>query len=67
MGVARWTVARALLSSSKSEYGVRLPLPGVPEAELRPGQRLTVRSFLEPVGDSRFKSENVRFGSQADI
>ena len=52
---------------SKLEFGAHLPASGLPGAERRPRPMLAARSSLEPVDDSRVASDDVRFGSKADI
>jgi len=48
---------------SKLESGAHLPASGLTLAQAKPDQSLATTSTLEPPGDIRVKSDNVRFGS----
>ena len=52
---------------SKLEFGARLPVSGLTGTQRKPERRLAARSFPELVGNIRVNSEDVRFGSKADI
>ena len=61
------SLPRKAMPVSKLESGAHLPTSGLTLAQSKPDQSLATTSTLEPPGDIRVTSDNVRFGSIADI